>query len=317
MGVKVFCKQCGKANEREQEVCSSCGVPLSASPQTKVMKAAISNVQPPKGLEKGGSTMTLKPSDLRPVYVKCPQCSQVSRGSSKFCNKCGSKLENAPAADAVGSPPPHASAPSPAAPEGPAGAPPAEAHETKPAPASSETSATAPSVPPVAGPETSAGTPGGPVPVAIPRLKITRGPTYFLQAKGEKAPDAAEAKPTPADPGAAAAPAGPPAPPTVKGPTLKITKGPTYFTSPAGASAETPGTSPAHASPAKGLLPGFTAKIDRIHRKSAHICEECGVLNVGYEQCVECGVDLRKPVADKDDDAGPGPGGNPAPPEGR
>jgi len=47
------------------------------------------------------------------------------------------------------------------------------------------------------------------------------------------------------------------------------------------------------------MTPGFTAKIDRTHRRTAMICDECGILNVGYEQCVDCGADLKKPGPEK------------------
>jgi hypothetical protein len=257
MGVKVFCKHCGKANEREQEVCGQCGKPLSASPQTKIMKEAIAHVPPPKGLEKGGSTVVLKPSDIRPAYVRCPQCSQTSRSSSKFCNKCGSKLENAPAAD---TPVSHA-----AAAPGEAAAPPAPAPDA-PREGAEATAPPGPGASPAPAPPTAENA------FRIPPLKITRGPSYFGSMGQTQAPDAS---PAPGKASPAVSPAG----------------------QPRGARAP---AEPASATPARPrIVGGLSAKIDRSHRKAAQVCDECGVLNVGYEQCVDCGGDLKKPGPDR------------------
>jgi uncharacterized OB-fold protein len=200
---------------------------------TKVLKGPEA-----MGLSKGGSTVVMKPGDGRPLYVKCSQCAQVSKNTSRFCNKCGSKLENAPAADASQIPPPAFLVPPAAAPNPEASRPPVE-----PSPAPSP-AAPAQAQPPV------------------------HSPTVVRWSSPHAGPGIAQDRAAPA-PASGPATSRRPVQPEASSPALPVQHGRKAFTT-------------------------LTAKIDRTHRKAAQVCEECGVLNVGYEQCIDCGADLKK-----------------------
>ena len=64
MGVKVFCKNCGKLNEKASAFCMECGKPMS----------------------KGG---TMK---AQPRTAKCPKCGVALPPDKKFCGSCGSSV---------------------------------------------------------------------------------------------------------------------------------------------------------------------------------------------------------------------------------
>lgn len=64
MGVKVFCKNCGKLNEKVSAFCMECGKPMA----------------------KGG-TMKMQTQGSR-----CPKCGLAVPADKKFCNKCGASV---------------------------------------------------------------------------------------------------------------------------------------------------------------------------------------------------------------------------------
>ncbi|GEM_PF-2840160 len=242
MSVKVFCKHCGKANPKTNEVCSDCGEPLE--------KGAAGGKTPadpgpaPEKIKRGTSIFrdalekTEPAADTGPSHVKCPQCGRVNRGTNRFCNGCGSKLEGAEAAE-----PPEKEGVLPPATEGP----------PPPDPA-----------------------------VALPNLPDWMSQDPSASSKAETAP--AESPPEPAPP----APHPPPPEPEPGTPAPETPAAP----QPAPPKNPPPIEEKESSSPAPPPSPETGTPDDRPHREEAVFCEQCGTLNAGFQNCVDCGTPL-------------------------
>jgi len=64
MGTKIFCKNCGKLNDKSWSFCMQCGKPL---PRSTAARTA-------------------------PATVRCPKCGLSMTGEKRFCNSCGATL---------------------------------------------------------------------------------------------------------------------------------------------------------------------------------------------------------------------------------
>ncbi len=65
MGVKVFCKNCGKLNDKSSAFCMECGKPMH--------KGGMQPKQPPK-------------------ITRCPKCGLALQGDKKNCAACGASI---------------------------------------------------------------------------------------------------------------------------------------------------------------------------------------------------------------------------------